>query len=281
MLVQGWEATAVRQSRQWDSVSGARKPRSQPSQFRRGWRGGGTAADGVRNGGRRWQPVGEAVGQQGGGAVQGLVREAGGQGVPYGAGGDVALQPGRDPWDQVSRVRRGEQQPRVVAAQGGEEVRGRLEEGGGGAARLRYGGERLLDRTALRRRRSLRGRAPRVDRFAAARARLVAGDGAGDDSAGLRAVALAAQVAVGLQLAQGGGDTGGSLREAGGERLDVGARAGGQRLEVAAEADREERQLLVLDQVVADHHEAGGVAGVVVGDAAAVATRTGRIVSGG
>jgi hypothetical protein len=39
-----------------------------------------------------------------------------------------------------------------------------------------------------------------------------------------------------------------------------------------AQADREQRQLLVLDQVVADHHEAGGEAAVLVDDAAAVVT---------
>ena len=58
--------------------------------------------------------------------------------------------------------------------------------------------------------------------------RLVAGDGAGDDAAGGRAVPFAAQVTVGLQLTQGGGDTGRALGESGGERLDVGARTGGQ-----------------------------------------------------
>ena len=46
---------------------------------------------------------------------------------------------------------------------------------------------------------------------------------------------------------------------------------------MAAEADRQEGELLVLDQVIADHHETVGVAGVVVGDSAAVAIRTGRI----
>jgi hypothetical protein len=89
--------------------------------------------------------------------------------------------------------------------------------------------------------------------------------------------AFPAQVAVGLQLAQGGGDAGRALGEAGGERLDVGPGPGGERLDVAPEANREEGQLLVLDQVVADHHEARGVAGVLVDDAAVVAAPTARI----
>ncbi|MFF8587335.1 hypothetical protein [Streptomyces althioticus] len=106
---------------------------------------------------------------------------------------------------------------------------------------------------------------------------LVAGDGAGDDPAGGGADAFAAEVAVGLQFPQGGGDAGGALFEAGGQGLDVGRGAGGERLDVAAEADREERELLVLGEVVADHHEAFGVAGVLVDDTAGVVTRSGRI----
>ncbi len=86
---------------------------------------------------------------------------------------------------------------------------------------------------------------------------------------------------MGFELAQGGGDAGGAFLEAGGEALDVGGGAGGERLDVAAEADGEERELLVLGEVVADHHEAGGVAGVVVDDAAGVVTRSGRIGVGG
>ncbi|MFF8637487.1 hypothetical protein ACF052_25160 [Streptomyces pilosus] len=50
---------------------------------------------------------------------------------------------------------------------------------------------------------------------------------------------------------------------------------------MAAEADREERELLVLGEVVADHHEAGGVAGVLVDDAAGAVTRSGRIAGEG
>lgn len=83
-------------------------------------------------------------------------------------------------------------------------------------------------------------------------------------------LALAAQVAVGLQLAQGGGDTGRALGEAGGEGLDVDAGAGGERLDVDAQADRESREGGVLGEMVADHREAGGVAGVVVDQAARV-----------
>lgn len=75
------------------------------------------------------------------------------------------------------------------------------------------------------------------------------------------------QVAVGLQLTQRGGDAGGTLGEAVGEGLDVDAGACGQRLDVHAETNGEQRQLDVLREVVADHREAGGVAGVVVRDA--------------
>lgn len=86
---------------------------------------------------------------------------------------------------------------------------------------------------------------------------------------------------MGLQFAQGVGDAFGVFLEAGGEALDVHGGAGGQRLDVAAEADREQRQLGVLGEVVADHHEAGGVPGVLVDDAAGAVTRSGRIAVGG
>ncbi|MFD1658905.1 hypothetical protein ACFSL4_11980 [Streptomyces caeni] len=70
-----------------------------------------------------------------------------------------------------------------------------------------------------------------------------------------------------LQIAQPGGDPGASLREAFGERLDVHGRVARQGLDVHGQRDGDQRQLRVLGQVVADHREAGGVAGVVVGDA--------------
>ncbi|MEU1848281.1 hypothetical protein ABZ499_03070 [Streptomyces sp. NPDC019990] len=86
-------------------------------------------------------------------------------------------------------------------------------------------------------------------------------------------MALAAQVAVGLQFAQGGGDPGGTLGKPGGEGLDVGWGTLRQRLEVRAEPDGEERELPVLGQVIADHRETVGVAGVVVLEAADVLGR--------
>lgn len=132
---------------------------------------------------------------------------------------------------------------------------------GGGAGRSRYGGEGLA---AGRPRPLLRGWAGSLR---TAVTWLVAGGRAGDDAAVGGACALATQVAVGLQLVQGGGDAGRALGEAGRQGLDVGAGAGGEGLDVCAEPDREQRQLRVLGEVVADHREAGGVAGVVVNQA--------------
>lgn len=111
--------------------------------------------------------------------------------------------------------------------------------------------------------------------------RLVAGDGTGDDAAAENAFAFAAQVPVGLQLAQGGGDAGRALLEAGGEGLDVDAGALGQGLDVAAEADREEGQFRVLGEVVADHRETFGVAGVLVDEPAGGVGPPIRVVVGG
>lgn len=72
---------------------------------------------------------------------------------------------------------------------------------------------------------------------------------------------------MGFELAQGGGDTGRAFGEPCGEGLDVDAGAGGERLDVDGQPDRESGKLRVLGEVVADHREAGGVAGVVVDDA--------------
>jgi hypothetical protein len=55
-----------------------------------------------------------------------------------------------------------------------------------------------------------------------------------------------------LQLAQGGGDTRLALGEAGAERLDVRPGAVRYGLDVYGQADREEGQLAVLGEVVAD-----------------------------
>jgi hypothetical protein len=52
--------------------------------------------------------------------------------------------------------------------------------------------------------------------------------------------------------------------EAGGKGLDVDAGACRERLDVHRQPDREQGQLRVLGQVLADHREAGGVTGVVV-----------------
>ncbi|WP_442819646.1 hypothetical protein [Streptomyces sp. NBC_00841] len=71
---------------------------------------------------------------------------------------------------------------------------------------------------------------------------------------------------MGFQLAQGGGDAGLAVREAFGEDLDADLRSGGQRLDVQAEPDREERELPVLGEMVADDREAAGVPGVDVHD---------------
>jgi hypothetical protein len=64
--------------------------------------------------------------------VEGLGWEVRRQGVPYGGRGDVALQPGGDARGEVSGVARGQKEAGVVAAQPAEEVRGLLEERGGG-----------------------------------------------------------------------------------------------------------------------------------------------------
>jgi hypothetical protein len=87
------------------------------------------------------------------------------------------------------------------------------------------------------------------------------------------AFAYAAQVAVGLQLAQSGGDAGAALREALGERLDVHGGVARQGLDVHGQRDGDERQFRVLGEVVADHREAGGVAGVLVRDAVGAGAR--------
>jgi hypothetical protein len=223
------------------------------------------------------------VRQEGGWAAEGLVRQICRQGQAYGGWGDVSLQPGGDTRGQVGRVAGRKEQAGVVAAQVGEEVDGLLEEGGGGARGLRDGRESLLAG-----RRLLRRRLPRVGRpcglavGVTGSPRLVAGDGAGHDAALGEADAFTTQVAVGLQFAQGGGDAGGALREAGGQGLDVDAGALGQRLDVAGQTDRQEGEFRVLGEVVADHREARGVAGVVVPEAAArVGLPLVRVVVGG
>lgn len=67
---------------------------------------------------RRWgrQLGGQAVGEEGGGPDQGLVGQVLGQGVAYGGGGDLALQPGGDARGEVFGVGGGEEEPRVAAS---------------------------------------------------------------------------------------------------------------------------------------------------------------------
>lgn len=72
------------------------------------------------------------------------------------------------------------------------------------------------------------------------RRRLVAEHRAGGQPAVGQPRAGPVQVAVGLQLAQGGGDRGLALGEAGRERLDADLGPGGQRLDVYADPDRGE-----------------------------------------
>jgi hypothetical protein len=64
----------------------------------------------------------EAVGQEGGRAVEGLRWQVRRQGVPYGGRGDVALQPGGDARGEVGGVAAGEEEAGVLAAEAGEEV---------------------------------------------------------------------------------------------------------------------------------------------------------------
>lgn len=73
--------------------------------------------------------------------MEGLRWEVRRQGVQYGGRGDVALQPGGDARCEVGGVARGQEEAGVVAAEPAEEVRGLLEQGGGGAGRARYRGE--------------------------------------------------------------------------------------------------------------------------------------------
>ncbi|GGP53056.1 hypothetical protein GCM10010287_19810 [Streptomyces variabilis] len=208
------------------------------------------------------------MGQQGCRAPHSLGREVDRQGSAYGRWSHVAFEPRRDAGCQVGGVVGREEQAGVVAAQVRQEVGGGLEDPGTGVRGTRHGGERLACRLLARCVRQVRcGRRAlpaRLLRLLPHCGRLVAGDRAGDDAAGGRADAFPPQTAVRLQLPQSGGDTGRSLGEARSEGLDVGRGALRQGLEVGAEADGEERQLRVLGQVVADHHEAGGVAGVVV-----------------
>ncbi len=222
---------------------------------------------------------GEAVGQEGGRAVQGHRRQVGGQGVVYGARGQIALQPGRDSGGEVLDIRDGEQEAGIPAAEAGEDLDGGLEQVRGGVRGLRYGGQGTARRLALpaggalgpRFRLRLRLRLVR----GAGPARLIAGDRAGDDAAAAGAFAGAAQIAVRLQFAQGGGDPGLPLGETGGEGPDVDEGAAGKELDVDGQADGQQRELGVLGEVIADHREAGAVAGVVVDDTAGACARRG------
>lgn len=196
--------------------------------------------------------------------------------MSYGGGAGVAFQPGGDAGCEVGGVAGGQEQVGVVAAEAGEEVGGCLEETWSLVRGLRYGGEGLargallgraggggvrgpdglggsllgggrvmgnrpLMRPRLGLRRRLRLRPGAVISVAlGVTSGLVAGDRAGDDVAGGRALAGSAQVAVGFQLAQGGGDAVGALGKPLRETPDVDWGARGQRLDVGAQADREQ-----------------------------------------
>ena len=159
--------------------------------------------------------------------------------MAYGGGGDIAFQPSGDAGGEVGGVAGGQEQAGVVAAEVGEEVGGGLEESGGGMDGVRYGGEPFAGRALLRLLRLFRGSRGVVDGWLTLVAGLVAGDGAGDDTAAGDTFTDAAQVAVCLQFAQGGGDAGGALGEAEGEGFDVDAGTLGQRLDMQGEPDRD------------------------------------------
>ncbi len=166
--------------------------------------GGYGCACGRRGVERGWwrQLGGQTVGKEGCRAVQGLVRQVAGQGVAYGGGGQVPLQPGGDAGGEVFGVGGGEEEAGVRAAEAGEDIGGCVEEGGGAVRGLRYGGEgaaalRFLLRGGGRAAGRGLGCLARFGRGIAS-AGLVAGDRAGDDPAGRGAFAGAAQVAVGL-----------------------------------------------------------------------------------
>ncbi len=89
-------------------------------------------------------------------------------------------------------------------------------------------------------------------------------DGAGDDAARREAFAYAGQVALGLQLAQCAADAVLAVGEAFREGADGHPCPGGERLDVHGEADREERQVAVLGEVVADDREVAVVSHVDV-----------------
>ncbi len=249
--------------------SGARWARSQTSQFWSGWRTEG--APGARKGGRggsrsarRWAR--SAAGRWRGSGGRPVVR------ARWTASGvrsrsSQAATPGTRCSASVAEIssrgsvrRRPERTPRAVASRSGAGY------AGCGTAGRSRGPGRALPVGGAPGLRFLRSVGP---------ARLVAGHRAGDDAPVLRALAGAAQVAVGLQLAQGAGDPGRPLGEPGGQAPDVDGRAAGERLDVHAESDGQQRQLGVLGEVVADHREAGGVTGVVVDDPTADRGRTG------
>ncbi|MDQ0686065.1 hypothetical protein QFZ56_005028 [Streptomyces achromogenes] len=90
------------------------------------------------------------MGQEGGGAADALRRKVGGEGLTYGGGADVPLQPGGDTGGEMGRVAGGEEEAGVVAAQAREKVGGRLEKSRGGVPGARDGGERLARSALLR-----------------------------------------------------------------------------------------------------------------------------------
>ena len=69
----------------------------------------------------RWEQFGEAVGQEAGRVVDGVLGEARRQGAAYGFGGGAAVQPGGDGGGEAAYVALREQQAGVVAVQAREE----------------------------------------------------------------------------------------------------------------------------------------------------------------
>lgn len=67
-----------------------------------------------------WELGRKAVGQECCRAVEGFLREVRRQGAVDGLGGEIALQPGRDARDEVFRVRGGDQESGVLAAEAGQ-----------------------------------------------------------------------------------------------------------------------------------------------------------------
>lgn len=221
-----------------------------------------------RWGGRqvRREQGGEPVREDGRGAPH-LLGQARRQDPRDGLGVDAALQPGRHGGCEPPYVAFGQQQPRVAPPQPDEQVGrpGVQPLGFGSRLRLRLRSRvRLLLRSRVRVRYGFPVRWRR--RFARGGARLVVRVRAGHHPPARQPLAPPLQVAVPLQLPQGGGDPHLPFREAAGKGLDADRGTGGERLDVGRDADRRRGQLLVLEEVVADHGVVTRVPSVDVDD---------------